>query len=97
MRKSKRLHHGKYATIVMAFPLAVAGMTVAAPSAQALPLLTGITQTTTAQITKAEKLNNTTIELTYADGKMLTVDFYGENIFRLFRDDNGRKDCRSCK
>lgn len=89
MRKSKRLHHGKYATIVMAFPLAVAGMTVAAPSAQALPLLTGITQTTTAQITKAEKLNNTTIELTYADGKMLTVDFYGENIFRLFRDDNG--------
>lgn len=40
-------------------------------------------------ISKAEKINNTTVELTYEDGKQLTVDFYGENIFRLFRDDNG--------
>ena len=89
MQKPKRLRKSRYATVVMAFPLAVAGMTVASTPADALPLVSGITQTTTAKISKAEKLNSTTIEITYADGKMLTVDFYGENIFRLFRDDNG--------
>ncbi len=35
------------------------------------------------------QLNPTTVELSLADGKRLTVDFYGENIFRLFRDDEG--------
>lgn len=90
MNKRKHLHSkGRYATLVMAFPLAVAGMTVCAPSAQAVPFVTGIAQTQDNQIVKASKLNSTTVELTYADGKMLTVDFYGENIFRLFRDDNG--------
>ena len=89
MKKTKRQHRARYATVVMAFPLAVAGMTVAAPTADAVPLMSGISQTATARIAKAAKLNATTIELTYADGKMLSVDFYGENIFRLFRDDNG--------
>lgn len=41
------------------------------------------------EIVSARRLNPTTVELNLANGKQLTVDFYGENIFRLFRDDNG--------
>ena len=35
------------------------------------------------------KINPTTAEVRYANGKRLTVDFYGDNIVRLFRDDKG--------
>ena len=84
MKKSK-----KGATLVMAMPLALATLTVGAPTMQALPLAQGICRTTQSRISKAQKLNGTTVEVIYTDGKRLTIDFYGENIFRLFRDDNG--------
>ena len=35
------------------------------------------------------KINPTTAEVRYANGKRLTVDFYGPNIVRFFRDDKG--------
>lgn len=35
------------------------------------------------------KINPTTVEITYNNGEMLTLDFYGKNIFRLFRDPKG--------
>lgn len=35
------------------------------------------------------QINPTTVELTYDNGEMLTVDFYGKNVFRLFRDPQG--------
>ena len=103
MKKSKQQRSSKCATLVMALPLAVAGMTVSPAGIQALPLASGLvsndayiaasaaTSTTAAQspIKSAAKINPTTVELTYADGKQLTIDFYGDNIFRLFRDDNG--------
>ncbi len=37
----------------------------------------------------AHRINPTTVEVRLADGKQMTFDFYGDNIFRLFRDDNG--------
>lgn len=40
-------------------------------------------------IKSAKKINETTVELIYADGKKMLVDFYGENIFRLFQDNAG--------
>ena len=40
-------------------------------------------------ITGATRINPTTIELKLSDGKRFVMDFYGDNIFRLFRDDNG--------
>lgn len=40
-------------------------------------------------IVSAQKINPTTVELLYADGSRMTLDFYGENIFRMFRDDKG--------
>ncbi len=38
---------------------------------------------------EVRRLNPTTVEVRLEDGKRMTFDFYGEKIFRLFRDDNG--------
>lgn len=40
-------------------------------------------------IKSAKKINATTVELLYTDGKKMLVDFYGENIFRMFQDNSG--------
>nr|WP_199158487.1 TIM-barrel domain-containing protein [Pedobacter sp. ASV2] len=37
----------------------------------------------------ARKINSTTIEVLLSDNQRLTLDFYGENIFRLFQDNSG--------
>lgn len=41
------------------------------------------------EILSARMINPTTAEIVFADNTRLTVDFYGENIFRLFKDING--------
>ena len=38
---------------------------------------------------RVQQINPTTVELFYADGKCLTIDFYSDGIFRMFRDDQG--------
>lgn len=40
-------------------------------------------------IISAQKINPTTIEVLLSDHQIMTFDFYGENIFRLFQDNNG--------
>ena len=91
MKRTSQTKKRLKSTALYALPLAACALTYAPLSSHALPLATGIEQldNTQAAIVKAEKINPTTVEITFADGKMLTVDFYGENIFRLFRDDNG--------
>lgn len=44
---------------------------------------------TTGAVLSAKLLNPTTVELTLAEGQRMYVDFYGENIFRLFQDPAG--------
>ena len=34
-------------------------------------------------------LNPTTVEILYQNGQSMTVDFYGQQIFRLFQDNKG--------
>jgi alpha-glucosidase (family GH31 glycosyl hydrolase) len=41
------------------------------------------------KITGARKINSTTVEVSFTNNRKLTLDFYGENIFRLFRDNVG--------
>lgn len=38
------------------------------------------------QVVSAKKINGTTVELLLSDNQRLTLDFYDENIFRLFQD-----------
>ena len=54
--------------------LATAGSTVTAPAAG---------------VATVQKINPTTVEVLLKNGQRLTLDFYGENIFRLFQDNNG--------
>ena len=42
-----------------------------------------------ASVVAVEKINPTTVELRLNDGQRVTLDFYGDNIFRMFRDING--------
>lgn len=42
-------------------------------------------------VISAKKINPTVVEITLADNHQLILDFYGENIFRLFQDNNGGK------
>lgn len=40
-------------------------------------------------ITRLQQLNPTTVEILFEDGNRMVVDFYAENIFRLFLDTQG--------
>lgn len=40
-------------------------------------------------ITGYQRINPTTIDILFSDGNRMTLDFYGENIFRAFQDNNG--------
>ena len=37
----------------------------------------------------AKKINSTTYEILFNDKNRLSFDFYGDNIFRVFQDNNG--------
>ena len=41
------------------------------------------------KIVQAKQINPTTVELLFSDNQRMTFDFYGENIFRIFQDNNG--------
>ncbi|MDR0823798.1 MAG: alpha-xylosidase, partial [Prevotella sp.] len=41
------------------------------------------------KIVGAKKINPTTVEVLFSDNQRMTIDFYGENIFRLFQDNSG--------
>ncbi len=88
MKRKNKHHAGRYAAVALVLPLAVAGSVPL--SATMLPPETHVTQNANTRAVKdVRKINPTTVEVTYADGKLLTLDFYGNNIVRLFRDDNG--------
>ncbi|HCO67514.1 MAG TPA: alpha-xylosidase, partial [Dysgonomonas sp.] len=40
-------------------------------------------------ITGYQRINPTTVDILFSDGNRMTLDFYGENIFRAFQDNNG--------
>lgn len=41
-------------------------------------------------IVGAQKINPTTVEVLLSGNRMITFDFYGDNIFRMFQDNTGR-------
>lgn len=88
MKKNRKTRTGRYAALALALPLSVTA--VEAANADKAPVAIVQRQAPAAAAVKdVRQLNPTTVEVIYADGKMLTLDFYGANIIRLFRDDNG--------
>ena len=49
---------------------------------------TGITQQETL-IVDVVKINPTTVDILFSNHQRMTLDFYGENIFRVFQDNSG--------
>ena len=45
--------------------------------------------TVKAEVKEAVKMNATTVEVRFADGQRRTLDFYGNDIFRVFQDPQG--------
>ena len=72
----------------MALVLPMAGISTAAFAAPAVPEANEVCQKATT-VTRASQINPTTVEVHYADGQRMTLDFYGENIFRMFKDLKG--------
>lgn len=85
--KSRFFTHGKSKTLLLALTLA------ATSSVQALsaPDVNRITQTAQqpCSILKALNINPTTVQLRLSNGHLRTIDFYGENIFRIYEDPQG--------
>lgn len=46
-------------------------------------------QTKKTIVVTAKQINPTTIEILYSNNNRLSIDFYGNNIFRMFQDNNG--------
>lgn len=85
MKQIHKLSKGTCAALALALPLGAGLPLVAAPSVRPA---TQVVQNAVL-VSDARMINPTTAELILADGKIVTLDFYGENIFRLFRDDAG--------
>ncbi|RZK75419.1 MAG: DUF4968 domain-containing protein, partial [Pedobacter sp.] len=73
---------------VVAFtrPLAVSTLTLITFT---LPVVIFTLPVKAQQITAVKSINPTTVEISLQGNKKMTIDFYGENIFRLFQDNNG--------
>ncbi|MDO4211564.1 MAG: alpha-xylosidase, partial [Bacteroidales bacterium] len=76
---------------IPAYALAAMAMAVATPAVAQPSTQPGVTpvELNAVQITKAQKINNYAVEIYYANGQMMTIDFYSANIFRIFQDNNG--------
>lgn len=86
MKRNRKTVSGRCAVVALALPFALAGTP---PAAVAQTVGIRPVHAQAVQVTEARKINPTTVEVVYADGRQLTLDFYGENIVRLFRDDAG--------
>lgn len=42
------------------------------------------------KLVKAQKTNSTTIEIEFSNQQKMLIDFYGNNIFRMFQDNSGK-------
>lgn len=42
------------------------------------------------EIVKAKKTNETTVEIVFSNHTSMSIDFYGNNIFRMFQDNSGQ-------
>ena len=87
MNKMSRLLSGRK----KALWLIAAGLCLAPADIQALPsgIFRNETPVSVTGNLRVQQINPTTVELVYADGKCLTIDFYSDGIFRMFRDDQG--------
>ena len=79
----KKMYVGNALAVAISLPM-VANATNETPSAS--PAITA--QAAQADGVQILRINPTTVELIFANHRRVAVDFYGENIFRIFEDHN---------
>jgi hypothetical protein len=90
MSKERKHYSGRCAAWALAVPLTLAAAPLTGTAAVTAAAVTAATAASeTVGVSDARLLNPTVVEVIYADGHQLTLDFYGGNIVRLFRDDKG--------
>lgn len=75
---------GRLWLLALALPLAGTPL-----SMQARPLSVQAVTADALTVQGAQVINPTVVEIRYSDGSRMTVDFYGDRIFRLFMDKKG--------
>lgn len=81
-RKQKKTLLFAFGLSVMLWPLPVQG--ISHPGVVETEISAPISQ-----IIGAKKINPTTVEIVLSNNQRMMLDFYGENIFRLFQDNSG--------
>ena len=70
------------ALLFLGLALACSGTYAASPQAM-------VSTTTETRIENVVQINPTTVEIVFNNRQRMTLDFYGDNIFRMFQDNNG--------
>lgn len=88
MKNTTNQHHKgkKAALLALAFPLVLAGAPVQAAQRTYVASETALPSP---QIVGIKRLNPTAVEVLFANNQRMTLDFYGDNIFRIFQDNAG--------
>ncbi len=82
------LNLGKWKVTSLAFFLLTASSCPAAQAAYGGQINT-VEQQQVPQIAGVTRINPTTVEVLFSNQQRMTIDFYGENIFRMFQDNAG--------
>lgn len=85
MKKTRITKFAVIAAIVFALPLSSFGIN----RAQGISNNTTETTQNSVRIVDAKKLNSTTVEIVFSNQQKMLLDFYNNNIVRLFQDNSG--------
>ena len=86
MNKTRIQKAALIAAIAFALPLS----TIGTLRAQSNSTTISVTDQDSVQIVDAKKINPTTVEILFSNEQKMLLDFYGNNIFRMFQDNSGK-------
>ena len=82
-------HLRRITAILFLCPISLSSIQASAASDQSDVSSASVCQEQTSGILRAEKINPTTVDVLFTNQQRMTIDFYGENIFRVFQDNSG--------
>ena len=82
-------HLRRITAILFLCPISLSSIQASAASDQSDVSSASVRQEQTSGILRAEKINPTTVDVLFTNQQRMTIDFYGENIFRVFQDNSG--------
>ena len=82
-------HLRRIIAILFLCPISLSSIQASAASDQSGVFSASVCQEQTSGILRAEKINPTTVDVLFTNQQRMTIDFYGENIFRVFQDNSG--------